>query len=393
MLPYHATPQFSRLAQICKLDGTLWVFLSKMQSSGATLPRHALSQMCHEQPVRSPLTYVAVAAQIALMSNIALLCSSWQVCTRYCLLHMRVGFRPDTQRNHEQRRRRTQRFVVLVQALMKLVCQNVREAHAARALAQVTASFYATLICEVVLSPKAISSTEKGDRMQLLLPYLTAGLRPVSQAPMRAATYAIIACLLSCTTLSEDVAQALVNDVCKHAPDAQLHEALMLAAHALASQPVLRGELSAAAATALAARGTVPGELAMLQQDGLAVDDLVQACALAWCGSLGEAASCEAVQALVSEADVSQCAQALAHAALSTLVAARTSDAPEALGPVLRVLDAKHADALDLAVRQVLQSRQDGAEREGQVQQCTLRWQALCMCLFLVATQPQSRRR
>jgi hypothetical protein len=51
-MPYHATPEFSKLVQICAVEGTIWRFLAGMKTSGASLPRAALVKMCVKEPVR-----------------------------------------------------------------------------------------------------------------------------------------------------------------------------------------------------------------------------------------------------------------------------------------------------------------------------------------------------
>lgn len=50
--PFHVTPQFSRLVQLCRLEGTQWSMLEQMRSTGATLPRAALVQACTKRQVR-----------------------------------------------------------------------------------------------------------------------------------------------------------------------------------------------------------------------------------------------------------------------------------------------------------------------------------------------------
>lgn len=52
ILPYHATAEFVKVVQICNLDGTIWTFLTKMQETGATVPRSALVKICAKQKVR-----------------------------------------------------------------------------------------------------------------------------------------------------------------------------------------------------------------------------------------------------------------------------------------------------------------------------------------------------
>ncbi|GBF96147.1 hypothetical protein Rsub_08895 [Raphidocelis subcapitata] len=60
-LPYHSTNEFVRLVQICALKGTIWEWLSPIQTSGAALPRASLVQRCvRDQAV---LRFVCKAAE------------------------------------------------------------------------------------------------------------------------------------------------------------------------------------------------------------------------------------------------------------------------------------------------------------------------------------------
>jgi hypothetical protein len=52
-LPYHATPEFARLAAVCGLKGTIWEWLAPIQDSGAPLPRPSLVQRCVRDRVRA----------------------------------------------------------------------------------------------------------------------------------------------------------------------------------------------------------------------------------------------------------------------------------------------------------------------------------------------------
>ena len=52
LLPFHATVEFVRVVQICRLDGTVWKFLARMQETGATLPRAALVKVAAKQKAR-----------------------------------------------------------------------------------------------------------------------------------------------------------------------------------------------------------------------------------------------------------------------------------------------------------------------------------------------------
>lgn len=45
-LPYHATNEFVRLVQTARLEATAWTWLSKMQDTGAALPRDILVKRC-----------------------------------------------------------------------------------------------------------------------------------------------------------------------------------------------------------------------------------------------------------------------------------------------------------------------------------------------------------
>lgn len=60
-LPYHSTPEFVRLVQIARLEGTVFAFLEPMKASGAVLPRDLLVQRCLTD--RGLLRFVAEAAQ------------------------------------------------------------------------------------------------------------------------------------------------------------------------------------------------------------------------------------------------------------------------------------------------------------------------------------------
>jgi hypothetical protein len=244
---------------------------------------------------------------------------------------------------------------VVVQAVLQLLCNNARKTHSSRSISGVSTSFYTAIVCEVILASPALSN----DLLQLLLPFLLAGLCPSALPAFRAATYTIVACLLSQGMLQLEVATSLLVDLCQNAPAEQLHEALMLTAHALSTQCTLKGKLPHAAAVALASQAGTVSELAMLQGEGLAVDVLVRACAVSWC-SHGDATSMRALDSLLTEIDVSGCAQALGEAALNEV----SKDEPaQHMGPILRMLDARHTSHLDAAVRAVLLQHQ-GASRQ-----------------------------
>jgi hypothetical protein len=361
MLPYHATPQFSRLVQICRLKDSIWSFLGKMQETGATLPRHAVAQICFENQARAAMKAAAPSSELCLRQTLYV---------HHAAMHIFLTLRNMAcKRDHPvfmTKRSADSGFTRCssMQAVLQQLCASVRAAHAARALSRVAASFYATLLCEVLLRPDKPPAFLE-NLLQMLLQYLLNGLRPAAQPNLRAATHAVAACLLSQAALTRDAAAALVVDVSRHAPDAQLHEALMLAAHALETQPALAGALPAAAAAALAARAGVATELAALQHDGLAVEGLAAACAVAWCGGRTHEATA-ALRALMHEVDLSDCAGALADAALSRLVGdeAAAEEELQEVGAVVRALDAQHPAALDAAVRGALERCAEGGARE-----------------------------
>jgi|TARA_B100001142_G_scaffold324868_1_gene377369 U3 small nucleolar RNA-associated protein 10 len=45
-LPYHCTPEFVKLVQLCALEGTSFYFLAKVKELGAAPPRSQLVQRC-----------------------------------------------------------------------------------------------------------------------------------------------------------------------------------------------------------------------------------------------------------------------------------------------------------------------------------------------------------
>lgn len=61
-LPFHQTPEFVRVVQLCHLEGSIWSFLKGMHSTGATLPRAALVDRCVRD--RAVLDAVCAAAQV-----------------------------------------------------------------------------------------------------------------------------------------------------------------------------------------------------------------------------------------------------------------------------------------------------------------------------------------
>ena len=61
-LPFHSTGEFVRLVQICSVEGTRWEFLSGMKSTGATLPRSALVQLCGKN--KAALLAICEAAKV-----------------------------------------------------------------------------------------------------------------------------------------------------------------------------------------------------------------------------------------------------------------------------------------------------------------------------------------
>ena len=85
------------------------------------------------------------------------------------------------------------------QAVLRAVCELGRTAAKPARDSQVGVSFYAVLACEVVAAAPRV--TEK--LVAALAQYLQQGLAPASAPSYRAATYMIIAQLLSHATLSE----------------------------------------------------------------------------------------------------------------------------------------------------------------------------------------------
>ena len=59
-LPYHATNEFVRVVQTLSIGKGLWSWLSKMQDTGASMPRELLIKRCINDKVRAAFQPAAV---------------------------------------------------------------------------------------------------------------------------------------------------------------------------------------------------------------------------------------------------------------------------------------------------------------------------------------------
>ncbi|GIL54419.1 hypothetical protein Vafri_9956 [Volvox africanus] len=207
-LPYHSTNEFVRLVQTLALGapGSLWGWLAKMQTSGASLPRDLLAQRCAND--RQLLLFICKAAG-----------------------HLGSAAAPGA-------------------SLLQL--------HSRTFL-----SFYAVLLCEVL----AILPEVREDLLAALLPSLLEGLGKGAAQDYRAATMMVLAELFSRATLGRDLIKVILNTMLKHTEPVLEHirTVLLVMAHMAVTQQHIRS-LPDKTVKSFAALPNVVSELATLAQ-------------------------------------------------------------------------------------------------------------------------------
>ncbi|GLI61497.1 hypothetical protein VaNZ11_003825, partial [Volvox africanus] len=182
-LPYHSTNEFVRLVQTLALGapGSLWGWLAKMQTSGASLPRDLLAQRCVND--RQLLLFICKAAG-------------------------HLGSADASGASHLRLHSRT--FL----------------------------SFYAVLLCEVL----AILPEVGEDLLAALLPSLLEGLGKGAAQDYRAATMMVLAELFSRATLGRDLIKVILNTMLKHTEPVLEHirTVLLVMAHMAVTQQHIR---------------------------------------------------------------------------------------------------------------------------------------------------------
>ncbi|EFJ42549.1 hypothetical protein VOLCADRAFT_107183 [Volvox carteri f. nagariensis] len=182
-LPYHSTNEFVRLVQTLAIGppGSLWGWLAKMQSSGASLPRDLLAQRCVND--RQLLLFICKAA--GQLGGTA-------------LGSVRSG------------------------------------ASALRTHSRTYLSFYAVLLCEVLaLLPEVVE-----DFLAAILPYLLEGIGKGAAQEYRAATLMAVAELFSRATLGRDFVKVILNTMLKYTEPVPEHvrTTLLVMAHMAVTQ-------------------------------------------------------------------------------------------------------------------------------------------------------------
>ena len=73
-LPYHCTPEFVKLVQLCALEGTSFYFLAKVKELGAAPPRSQLVQRCTHDGAF--LSFICDAAATTASNKVRVACRS-----------------------------------------------------------------------------------------------------------------------------------------------------------------------------------------------------------------------------------------------------------------------------------------------------------------------------
>ncbi|KAG2486505.1 hypothetical protein HYH03_014807 [Edaphochlamys debaryana] len=321
-LPYHSTNEFVRLAQTLALGpaGSLWGWLAKMQSSGASLPRDRLAQRCVND--RQLLLFICRAAG-------------------------QLGGAPSAAAASDK-------------------------APALRPSSRTFLSFYAVLLCEVL----AILPSVSEEFLAAVLPHLLEGLGAGAAQDYRAATLMAVAELCSRATLGRDFIKVLLGCMLKHTEPLPEHirTALLVMAHVAVTQPHVR-TLSDKTLKHLLALPNMMSELSALSKRGnirlgpllaLLCRSLVAALAAASApatpggatpgGSAGRKAEGELLALAHSGALEGEPARALAAALLEAGGAANAAASlRKSCQKVLRVLDQRYPETTDGAVNAFLE--------------------------------------
>ena len=128
-LPYHSTPEFVRLVQICHLDNTVWAFLKPMQDSGSEMPRSVLIQRCIADQVWMAHWFASDIARV-------LPCLSPHLCNivmRRCTCCFDL-----TDLVHAQ------------QAVLRFICEAARPIGHRSTASSAFLAFYGVVACEVI---------------------------------------------------------------------------------------------------------------------------------------------------------------------------------------------------------------------------------------------------
>ncbi|KAG2433890.1 hypothetical protein HXX76_008243 [Chlamydomonas incerta] len=317
-LSYHATNEFVRLVQTLALGppGSLWGWLAKMQTSGASLPRELLAQRAAND--KQLLIFVCRAAGRLGGGGAAAATDAAATAAGGAL----AGFASRT-------------FL----------------------------SFYAVLLCEVLAVLPAVGE----EALATLLPHLLAGLGPGAVQDYRAATLMAVAELCSRATLGRDFVKVLLNSMLKHTEPVPEHirTALLVMAHMAVTQPHIR-TLSDKTLKYLSALPNFVGELAALsQRPNMRLGPLLQLLGRSMAAALS-AASASGGAARRAEADLlalahsgalrGEPARALAGALLEAGGAAKAeASVRTSCQKVLRVLDQRYPETTDAAVNAFLE--------------------------------------
>ncbi|GIL74166.1 hypothetical protein Vretimale_4805 [Volvox reticuliferus] len=316
-LPYHSTNEFVRLVQVLALGapGSLWGWLAKMQTSGASLPRDLLAQRCVND--RQLLLFICKAAG-----------------------QLGGAAAPGT---------------------------PVLQVHSRTFL-----SFYAVLLCEVL----AILPEVGEDLLAALLPTLLEGLGKGVAQDYRAATLMVLAELFSRATLGRDLIKVVLNTMLKHTEPVPGHvcTVLLVMAHLAVTQQHIRS-LPDKTLKYFAALPNVVSELAILAQRGninigpllillvrsfvaLLVSDRAAG------GSLERLGEGELLALAHSGALHGDPGRVLASALLEAGSAVKDDSAVrESCQKILRVMDQRYPNATDAAVNAFLEPLRTQSEQ------------------------------
>ncbi|GLC34752.1 hypothetical protein PLESTB_001159600 [Pleodorina starrii] len=301
-LPYHSTNEFVRLVQTLALGapGSLWGWLAKMQTSGASLPRDLLAQRCIND--RQLLIFICKAAgQLGGASQ---------------------------------------------------------GAPAPRPPSRTYLSFYAVLLCEVL----AVLPVVNEDFLAALLPFLIEGLGRGAAQDYRAATLMAVAELFSRATLGKDFIKVMLNSMLKHTEPVPEHirTTFLVMAHMAVTQQHIRS-LSEKTLKYMMALPNAVSELAALSQRGNIrmgplLQLIVRSLAVSLSGGTGGRCESDLLSLAHSGALRGELARDLASSLLEKGGSASADEAVrEGCQRVLRVLDQRYPETTDAAVNAFLE--------------------------------------
>lgn len=178
-----------------------------------------------------------------------------------------------------------------MQALLDTLCSAVTSGHKTGQTSPAATSFYCAIVLEVLAATPA---PYPDSLIQLLLPHMVVGLAPSAATSLRLATLTIAACMMTMTSLADQVTVSLVTDACTNVTAATLRETLQFVAAACDTQRSMRGGFQGgpeggqggaprSAAAALLKQPALLHEISRMQREKWRIEALIAA--LVACGA------------------------------------------------------------------------------------------------------------